>query len=135
MHQVKARQLREEANSLQRAEFVHAQQAQGRPMEIYFAEEARRPNLRPPRAARKVLFVLLFNCALWRVVRRVHFLPQMRQRSASLIERLTVGGEMPPRHTHAVLKKFNGDRKTSGKKGTTFKYPGTCGISLPPPPG
>lgn len=49
---------------------------------------------------------------------------QMRQRSENLIERLAVGGEMPKRHTHSILKKFNGDRRSSGRKGTSYKYPG-----------
>jgi hypothetical protein len=39
IHTVKSRKLAEENKYLERAEFVHEQQAKGRPMEIYFAEE------------------------------------------------------------------------------------------------
>lgn len=39
IHTVKSRKLDEENKYLARAEFVHEQQAKGRPMEIYFADE------------------------------------------------------------------------------------------------
>jgi len=54
----------------------------------------------------------------------------MRQRSENLIERLTVGGEMPKRHTHSILKKFNGERRSSGRRGTSYKYPGELQLYL-----